>query len=79
VNNVAAEIVIILIALWTIPWKIYAVWLSVKNKRFRWFVVLIVINTVSILELFYIFHIEKKGWAEIKHDFKKGYRLIRGK
>ena len=28
------------------------------------------LNTVGILEIFYIFHIAKKSWIEVKADFK---------
>jgi hypothetical protein len=55
--------------LWTIPWKAYAVWIAAKADHKKWFVVLLFINTVGILEIFYIFKIAKKTTAEVKADF----------
>jgi len=69
-----ANIIIVIVTLWTIPWKIYAVWLAVKNGHKKWFVALLIINTVAILEIFYIFHIAKKSWSEVKDDFKGVFR-----
>jgi hypothetical protein len=56
---------IIIILLWVLPWKGYALWLAVGRKQTMWFIVLLVINTFSILELIYIFGIVKKKPKEI--------------
>ena len=63
------NLIMILILLWTLPWKIYSLWTAVKNKHKIWFVVLIVFNTVGILEIIYIFFIAKKKWSEVKSAF----------
>lgn len=65
------KIILLILTLWTIPWKIYAIWLSVKNEHKVWFIVLIFLNTFSILEIFYIFKVENKKWIEVKEEFKK--------
>ena len=65
------SLLILIIAIWTIPWKIYAVWLAVRHNHKKWFVALLLLNTVAILEIFYIFKIAKKSWAEVKEDFRK--------
>ena len=62
--------VLLILALWTIPWKIYAIWLAVKNGHKKWFVALILLNTFAILEIIYVFEVAKKSWAEVKADFK---------
>ena len=68
---------LLILTLWTIPWKIYAVWLAVKKDQKRWFVALLLLNTVGILEIFYIFKIAKKSWSEVKKDFSKGWKSIK--
>jgi uncharacterized membrane protein HdeD (DUF308 family) len=73
----ALNIVLILLALWAIPWKIYAVWLAVKRNQKKWFVVLLLLNTVGILEIFYIFKVAKKKWPEVKADFKNALSSIK--
>lgn len=72
-NPSSVNILLLILALWTIPWKIYAVWVACKNNHKKWFVALIILNTVGILEIFYIFKIAKKSWVEVKGDFKRAW------
>lgn len=53
-------LVILLLALWVIPWKGYALWLAAKNDSKWWFIILLVLNTLAILDIIYIFVINKK-------------------
>lgn len=73
----SANILIVVMILWTIPWKIYAVWTAVKNDHKKWFVALVLLNTLSILEIIYIFHIAKKNWSEVKEDCKSVWLSIK--
>jgi hypothetical protein len=66
----------IVVILWTLPWKIYAVWLAAKHDQKKWFVALIVLNTLAILEIIYVFHILKKTWPEVKADFRHAWDSI---
>lgn len=69
----------IILALWTIPWKVYAVWLAVKSDNKKWFVVLLFLNTLAILEIYYIFKVAKKSYAEVKADFRSVSENFRNK
>lgn len=51
---------IVLLA-WTLAWKGWALWLAARNSHKWWFIVLLVINTVGILDIIYIFVIGKKA------------------
>jgi len=53
-------IVIALLILWVMSWKGVALWKAAKNSHKGWFVALLVINTLAILEILYIFHFGKK-------------------
>lgn len=70
------NILAVVLALWTIPWKVYAVWTAARNDQKKWFLALIILNTMSILEIYYIFKIAKKTWAEVKQDFKSAWAQI---
>jgi hypothetical protein len=71
-NNGRASLIIILITiLWVLPWKIYALWIASKNNHKIWFVVFVLVNTLGILEIIYIFGIAKKTWHEVKTAFFK--------
>jgi len=52
--------VLLLITLWTLPWKGVALWKSAKNRQTGWFVALLILNTLAILEIAYIFYFSKK-------------------
>lgn len=49
--------------LWTIPWKAVALWKSARNNSKVWFIVLMLVNTLAILEILYIFVFSKKKKA----------------
>lgn len=51
---------LILIMLWVLPWKGYALWTSARNAHKKWFIVLLVVNTLAILDIIYIFFVSKK-------------------
>ena len=53
--------VLILLALWTIPWKGMALWKAARNSHKKWFIVLLVVNTLAVLDILYIFIFSKKG------------------
>jgi methionyl-tRNA synthetase len=45
---------IAVIAVWTIIIKGYALWHAARNSQKWWFIALLVINTVGILEIIYL-------------------------
>jgi len=51
---------IILLALWSIPWKGAALWKAAKQNNKIWFVILLIVNTLGILEILYIFVFSKQ-------------------
>ncbi len=53
------NLVFLLIILWTLPWKGVALWKSARLGQKWWFVALLVINTIGILEILYIFVFSK--------------------
>lgn len=53
--------VIIPIVIWSIPWKGVALWKSAKNDHLGWFIALLIINSLAILDILYIFIFSKMG------------------
>lgn len=65
VSNSSIPIVWIAIAiLWTLPWKGVALWKAAKNNDLVWFILLIIINTLGILEILYIFVFSKREYPK---------------
>ncbi|MFA6190251.1 MAG: DUF5652 family protein [Candidatus Staskawiczbacteria bacterium] len=48
------------IMIWSIIWKGIALWAAARNESKPWFIALLIINTVGILEILYIFYFSKK-------------------
>ena len=50
---------LVIISIWSLVWKGFALWKSATKRSVIWFVVLLVVNTVGILEILYIFVFSK--------------------
>lgn len=53
--------VIWLAIIWTLPWKGVALWKSAQNNHLGWFIALLLVNTLGLLEIIYIFAIGNKA------------------
>lgn len=51
---------VLILAVWSIIWKGIALWKAAQNKSLVWYVIMLLVNTVGILEIIYIFFISKK-------------------
>ena len=52
--------VILLFILWMLPWTGVALWKAARNGHKAWFIVLLLVNSLAILEIIYIFAFSKK-------------------
>ena len=50
---------VIVLVLWTVILKGYALWNAARNTQKWWFIALLVINTLGILELVYLIWFRK--------------------
>ena len=50
----------LLLVAWALPWKGVAMWRSARNGSKIWFVVFLLVNTLAVLEIIYIFAFSKK-------------------
>jgi len=57
-------LIIGIISLWALVWKGIALWKSSKKNSLIWFIILLAVNTMGILEIFYIFVFSKIGEKE---------------
>lgn len=64
-----------LVLVWSLIWKGIALWSSAKSNSKIWFIALLVINTMGIFEILYIFLFSKikitKKNMSIKNDKKR--------
>lgn len=52
---------IMIFVLWSTIWKGIALWKAARANRRNWFIALLFINTVGLLEILYIFVFDKKN------------------
>jgi len=55
----AAIWIVSIAMLWALIWKGFALWKSARKKSVLWFIILLIFNTVGILEILYIFVFSK--------------------
>jgi len=46
--------------LWSILWKGLALWKAVELKQRNWFIAILILNTIGILEIAYLFFFAQK-------------------
>jgi len=51
--------ILLLIAIWTLPWKGVALWRAARNRHSKWFIAMLVLNTLALVEIVYIFFFSK--------------------
>ncbi len=59
-NVVIFWLVISLAVAWTMAWKGVALWRAGRNAHLVWFIVLLIVNTLGILPIIYIFAFSRK-------------------
>lgn len=62
-------VVLAIAAIWSLVWKGIALWKAARKNHLVWFIVLLIVNTLGILEILYIFLL-----SEIKLEPEKKRR-----
>jgi len=57
--------IIVFAIIWTLVWKGLALWRSAELRQKYWFIALLLINTLGILEIIYLFVIAKNYTVEV--------------
>jgi methionyl-tRNA synthetase len=60
---------ILVVVLWTIVLKGYALWYAARASQKWWFIVLLVVNTLGILEIVYLIWFRPKSNTSV-HDVR---------
>lgn len=76
-NKLFELIIVIILAIWTILWKAYSVWNAVKHNHKKWFIALLILNTIGILDMFYVFKVLKKDVKTVKKDFGRALDFLK--
>jgi methionyl-tRNA synthetase len=67
-----------LLMVWSLAWKGWALYLAARRGEIVWFIVLLLVNTVGLLEIFYIFAIAKQSDTKVekKPEEKKSEETV---
>lgn len=52
--------VIFTVAIWSLSWKGFALWRAARSSDKKWFIALLLVNSLGLLEILYLFIINKK-------------------
>lgn len=59
VSPKAAIVILSIVSIWALVWKGIALWKSSRKGSKIWFIVLLIVNTLGILEILYIYLFSK--------------------
>jgi hypothetical protein len=62
---------IYILYIWSLIWKGIALWRAAHYKQRNWFVVILVVNTIGLLEILYLLRFSKK---KLTIEEMKGWR-----
>ncbi len=71
----ANPIVLILFIAWTFLWKGIALWMSAKRDQKNWFIAILILNTLGILEIGYILYTKNKEKKDEEDSQKENMNL----
>lgn len=57
--------VLLVLLIWSLFWKGLALWHAGQRGQAWWFVILLIINTVGVLEIIYLFAFLKLGFSRL--------------
>jgi len=45
--------------IWSLFWKAYALWQAASKRQLIWFVLILIMNSLGLLEIAYVFYLNK--------------------
>lgn len=61
--SILENVALVALTVWTIFWKGFALWHAAKNNQRNWFVAILILSTVGILELVYLLKYAKNKYT----------------
>ncbi len=64
-TSVGMSILVVVLTIWSLIWNGFGLWYSARNRQKIWFVLILLLNTLGILPIIYIFFFRKRKEAEV--------------
>jgi hypothetical protein len=61
---------IVLALVWNLPWKGLALWKAARRNERVWFIIMLLVQTMAILEIFYLFWVGREHVRKVKKGWK---------
>lgn len=61
----------LVVLLWILPWKGVALYKAARLSHKKWFVFMLIVNTLGIVEILYIYFIARKYVVETEESLEK--------
>jgi len=74
----ANPVLLLLSALWVLPWKGIALWQASRRSNKFWFILILIVNTFGILEILYIFVLKDVDWSKYRAYFQNKVKSPEG-
>lgn len=67
INN---PLILLPIVAWSLFWKGLALWRAAKDNQQYWFIAILMVNTLGVLEIVYLFRFAKKKtlWEKLRNN-----------
>lgn len=69
-NNPSYTFLLLVFMAWSLAWKGVALWKSARHHQRNWFILLLILNTLGILEIVYLFYFQRKEQQKTLNDKK---------
>ncbi|TAL48846.1 hypothetical protein EPN83_03270 [Patescibacteria group bacterium] len=56
----------IFLVVWSLFWKAQALWRSAQLSHRWWFVIILVLNTLGLLEIYYLYFVSRKYSVQVE-------------
>jgi hypothetical protein len=63
-NNPSYAFLLGLLMVWVLIWKGIALWRAARNSQKYWFLAILLVNSLGILEIIYLFYFSRKKSKE---------------
>ena len=70
---------LILILVWSLSWKLIALWKSARKGSLAWFIAIAIFNTIGVLPILYIFVFSRLHHKPVAKRKKKSKKKVRKK
>lgn len=65
----------VVVLVWSVIWKGFALWKSAKKNQLFWFILILVTNSMGIIEILYLFLFSKLDFSKSKKKEKNANKI----